>query len=174
MLSLADLSVGISRPCTRLERYPDALVEAGEALELGTKLWGYGRVTSFDMLGSYRFVPALVQSGLADDADYHQVSQLSDDLLKTLEAYLDSGGNTAEAARQLFLHRNTLRQRLDRIATSVDFAAPSRWLGLLLAIKVARIERLRSAWSAETGDHVAISSLRVPNGTRAQRDWRSA
>ena len=72
------------------------------------------------------------------------MSRLSDELLRTLEAYLDSGGNTALAAKQLFLHRNTLRQRLERISTTLDLdvSAPERWLALQLAIKTARITRL--------------------------------
>jgi hypothetical protein len=179
LLSFEGLSVGVSRPCTRIERYPEALGEAREALELGCQLWGRGRVTTFEMLGSYRFVSALAHSGLTDDADYQQLSRLSDELLRTLEAYLDSGGNTAEAARQLFLHRNTLRQRLDRIAGSVDFAAPSRWLSLLMAVKVARIERLRTApatrmESSSAPIRLQRSAVTALSGTRGRRDWQSA
>jgi DNA-binding PucR family transcriptional regulator len=72
------------------------------------------------------------------------MSRLPDDLLKTLEVYLDSGGNATRAARQLFLHRNTLRQRLDRIAAllNVDLTTSERWLPLQLAVKAARLARL--------------------------------
>ena len=100
-----------------------------------------GRLTWYDDLGSYRFVPALLQNGLAADAEYAQVAALPEELLRTLDVYLDCGGNRAEAARQLFLHRNTLRQRMDRVAAllGVDLLPSSRWLSLHLAIKAARM-----------------------------------
>lgn len=137
-------SVGISRPCRDATGYPAAYQQAQEALELGLRLFGRGRVVRFEDLGSYRFVPALIQYGLTTEAEYQQVSRLPDELLQTLEAYLDSGGNTAQAAKQLFLHRNTLRQRLERITAllDLDLSAPSRWLSLQLAIKTARMSRL--------------------------------
>lgn len=37
------------------------------------------------------------------------------DLLRTLEAYLACGGSVADAAAELYVHRNTLRKRLARI-----------------------------------------------------------
>src|SRR5581483_7042334 len=109
-------SIGVSLPCTELARYPVAYRQAQDTLELGTRLFTPGRIVRFDELGSYRFVPALLAGGLRGEPEYEQVSRLTDELLRTLEAYLDSGGNTALAAKQLYLHRNTLRQRLDRIA----------------------------------------------------------
>ncbi|MBM4420010.1 MAG: hypothetical protein FJ034_00180 [Chloroflexi bacterium] len=137
-------SVGVSQPCKELTRYPLAYEQAKEALGLGQRLFGAGRTVRFDELGSYRFVTSLVQGGLTDEREYRQVSTLGDELLRTLEAYLDNGGNTALAAKQLFLHRNTLRQRLERISTllDLDLSPPTRWLPLQLAVKTARIARL--------------------------------
>ena len=137
-------SVGLSQPCRELGAYPAAYRQAQEALELGLHLFGRGRIVRFEDLGSYRFVPALIEYGLTTEVEYQQVSRLPDELLQTLEAYLDSGGNTAQAAKQLFLHRNTLRQRLERITAllDLDLSAPNRWLSLQLAIKTARMSRL--------------------------------
>ena len=142
----------MSQPCRELARYPVAYRQAREALELGIRLFGEGRVVRSDDLGSYRFVPALVESGLRAETEYVQVSKLPDELLRTLEAYLDSGGNTALAAKQLFLHRNTLRQRLERISTSlqIDVSVPQRWLALQLAIKTARMARLEGSGARPT------------------------
>ena len=149
-LTKLGLSIGVSQPCDLLARYPLAYRQARDAHDLGKKLFGGGRVIRYEELGGYRFVSALL-AGVADEPEYAQISRLSDDLLKTLEAYLDSGGNTAQAANQLFLHRNTVRQRLDRISTllDLDLTAPSRWLSLQLVIKTARLERLSVAPDAE-------------------------
>ena len=37
------------------------------------------------------------------------------DLLQTLEMYIQESGNSAEVIRKLYIHRNTLKYRLDRI-----------------------------------------------------------
>jgi PucR C-terminal helix-turn-helix domain/GGDEF-like domain/GAF domain len=143
-LAAEGLSIGVSRPCADLERYPAAYREAQEAVDIGTKLFGPGRVTHVEDLESYRFIPTFIKGGLTDVLEYQMMSRLPDDLLKTLEVYLDSGGNATRAARQLFLHRNTLRQRLDRIAAllNVDLTTSERWLPLQLAVKAARLARL--------------------------------
>lgn len=143
-LTTGGWSIGLSQPCHELSGYPAAYRQAQEALELGQRLFGRGRIVRFEDLGSYRFVPALIEYGLTTEVEYQQVSRLPDDLLQTLEAYLDSGGNTAKAAKQLFVHRNTLRQRLERITALLDLelSAPTRWLSLQLAIKTARVSRL--------------------------------
>src|SRR5262249_51636796 len=83
-------SLGGSPPCPEPSRYPAAYRQARETLELGMRLFGEGRVVRSDDLGSYRFVPALVESGLRAEREYAQVSKLPDELLRTLEAYLDS------------------------------------------------------------------------------------
>lgn len=145
-------SIGVSQATRDLASYPLAYRQAQEALELGMRLFGAGRVVRFEDLGSYRFVPALIQCGLTAEVEYQQVSRLSDDLLQTLEAYLDCGGNTALAAKRMFLHRNTLRQRLERISAEIeiDLGSPSRWLALQLAIKTARMSRLAPMTGAES------------------------
>ncbi len=137
------LSVGVSRPCLRLDRYPSAYREAQEAVEIGTKLFGPGHITHFEDIESYRFIPTLIKAGLIDHDEYERIAALPDDLVTTLEVYLDSAGHAARAARQLFIHRNTLRQRLDRISTllHVDLATSQQWLPLQLAVKAARLMR---------------------------------
>ena len=39
------------------------------------------------------------------------------ELVKTLETYLDNGSSLVDAAQALFIHRNTLLHRIDRIET---------------------------------------------------------
>jgi DNA-binding PucR family transcriptional regulator len=147
-----DADAGMSQECREVAGYPIAYRQAQDALGLGVRLFGHGHVTRHDELGSYRFVPALIESGLTTESAYQNLARLSDDLLRTLEAYLDCGGNTALAAKQLFLHRNTLRQRLERIAALIDLdlTRPSAWLPLNLAIKTARLSRLNAVATAET------------------------
>jgi hypothetical protein len=61
-------------------------------------------------------------------------------LLDTLEAWRDSGGSAERASKQLFVHPNTVRQRLRRIAalTGRTLTAPRDVAQLCLALEAAR------------------------------------
>ena len=61
-------------------------------------------------------------------------------LVPTLERYLSSGRNVAVTARELIVHPNTLRQRLERIEALTDLnLAEEDLLSLELALKLARL-----------------------------------
>ena len=64
-------------------------------------------------------------------------------LAETLDAYLDSGGAIEACARQLFVHPNTVRYRLKRIAdfTGRDPTLPRDAYVLRVAITVGRLGR---------------------------------
>ncbi|MCX4767128.1 helix-turn-helix domain-containing protein [Streptomyces sp. NBC_01275] len=61
------------------------------------------------------------------------------ELVRTLAAYLDAGGDVPEAARRLVVHPNTLRYRLGRVGQryGVDLADPDARLLLTLAVRLA-------------------------------------
>ena len=66
---------------------------------------------------------------LADDERYA-------DLVRTLEAYLKLHGSVNGVARELYLHRNTVRQRLRRIGqlTGAKLSSSDDRLALQLAL----------------------------------------
>lgn len=51
-----------------------------------------------------------------------KISNLDGEMIRTIETYFKCGLNTSEAAKELFIHRNTLLYRLDKIQkiTSYD------------------------------------------------------
>lgn len=65
------------------------------------------------------------------------------DGLQTLASYLNTGGNLRRAAHELFMHANTLRYRLDRIAEviDVDLADPEQRFRLQLALRLRAARR---------------------------------
>ena len=73
------------------------------------------------------------------DHDRRRQSQL----LRTLEEFLRQRGNMAATAKALYVHPNTLRQRLRRIAeiTGIDPRADD-WLMLEIACKLLRLEEV--------------------------------
>jgi DNA-binding PucR family transcriptional regulator len=58
------------------------------------------------------------------------------DLVRTLRVYFATGANASEAADRLFLHRNSLLYRLERIQglTGLDLKDPSARLALQLGL----------------------------------------
>jgi len=61
--------------------------------------------------------------------------------LDTLETYLECAGNLTRTADRLFVHRNTLIQRLERLQSlcEIDIQDRSNWLTLQVAIKVYKL-----------------------------------
>jgi sugar diacid utilization regulator len=106
----------------------DAAVTADEYLPY-TALFGPGeaRVTAF--------VRAVLGPVLDWDRERGGV------LIPTLVAYLDNRLSPVATARALHLHKNTVLQRLDRVATLLgdDWQSPDRLFRLQIAVRIARL-----------------------------------
>ncbi|GAB4083495.1 hypothetical protein GCM10028784_01250 [Myceligenerans cantabricum] len=70
-------------------------------------------------------------------------------LVRTLEVWFDVGGSTAEAARALHCHRNTVLNRLSRVQvlTGRDVSRPRDAAELFAALRARRL--LVSTWPAD-------------------------
>lgn len=64
-------------------------------------------------------------------------------LLKTLETFLEAGGNYRETAKTMYVHHNTIRYRLEMIEKilGVRFDKPETTMNMLLAIKLHHLKR---------------------------------
>ena len=62
-----------------------------------------------------------VKDKIREDFSY-KITKLDEEMLKTIEVFFDCGLNLSEAAKELYIHRNTLIYRLDKIQriTSYD------------------------------------------------------
>ena len=140
------LAAGASRPCSEPAGYAVAFDEAHEALRIGRALHGPGSVVEIDALGAQRYLWALAQQP-ARDADQERLELLlahdrahGTQLFATVERYLECGGNRKDAAAALFVHRNTLRQRVERVrrVAGIDLDETGRHFDLQLAARVVR------------------------------------
>jgi hypothetical protein len=144
------VSVGISRPCSGVETYAHGFDEAASAAEVGGLIRGVPGVTAYDDLGPYKYVLSS-EDGVRDRYREQLESLVSYDarrgtsLLDTLEGYLDHRGNVMSTSRALFIHPNTLRQRLGRIGSvsGIDLEHDD-WLSLAVATKVVKLRRMRN------------------------------
>jgi DNA-binding PucR family transcriptional regulator len=134
-----EISAGVAGPKPGASGAHFALLQAEHAVTLGRRLHGHGRTVHFDELGAFRFVLNQSASDVREFAEQALGPLLDEthaDLLDTLESYLRNNGSANAVARQMFLHRNSVRHRLRRIAklTGAALEDPDTRLALQLAI----------------------------------------
>jgi GAF domain-containing protein len=121
--------------------------EAADAARIGRSLAGGGGAILYEQLGAYRYLVHLELEQAPHDRYGQAVEALIDydarrgaQLVETLERYLGARCSVAASARALYIHPNTVRQRLERIAqvTGLDLRTADL-LSLELALKVARL-----------------------------------
>lgn len=135
---------GVSGPAMSLADWPAFYQQALQAMELGQRL-KINQVVDFDSLGIYRLlgrlenIPAVVEftkqviGPLAQYDEQHRSA-----LVQTIDAYFNHHGNISQTAESLFIHRNTLLYRLDRIQelTGHKLDQANMRLALQLALKL--------------------------------------
>lgn len=140
-------AIGVSEPRESPADASRAYREARDAASIARALLRDGGAIAYSQVGAYRY---LVQIG-PDDAprdrmraavdlliDYDRKRRTA--LLDTLERYLSERRSVIESARALFVHPNTLRQRLGRIEQLTGLKLDEDdLLSLELAIKLARL-----------------------------------
>jgi GAF domain-containing protein len=149
----AGAAIGLSEvrdtPAEAIRAYREAV----DAALIGRALIFGGGAIAYSELGAYRYLVHID----ADDAPRDRMRAAVDlliaydkkrrsSLLDTLERYLAERRSVIESARALFIHPNTLRQRLGRIEelTGLNLDQDDL-LSLELAIKLARLHGLPDA-----------------------------
>ncbi len=144
------ISAGVSRVCRRVEDYPDAFEQGRQALLMGRAVRGPGVAVTFDELGAQWHLFSVAQQQVRDVYQERLGRLLEHDqekgtqLFRTVEVYLECMGNAKLAADKLFVHRNTLRQRFDKIRqiAAVDLSDTDRWFDLMMALRIIRLREL--------------------------------
>jgi hypothetical protein len=154
-----NLSIGLSNLCGEFHSFPDGFSEAESAAEIGALIKGQPGVTGYDELGPYRYIVGAEQH--PRDGAQQRLERLvaydrrrGTQLLDTLEAYLDHRGNVVGTSRVLYVHANTLRQRLDRVrqVTGIELDGED-WLSLAVATKAVKLRTLRETAGREGEVH---------------------
>jgi GAF domain-containing protein len=156
-------AIGVSQIHDAAAEATRAYREALDATTIGRALLPTGGAIAYSQLGAYRYLVHIPAEDAPRDPMRAAVDKLIDydrrrhsSLLDTLERYLSERRSVIESARALFIHPNTLRQRLARIEelTGVELDHDDL-LSLELAIKLARLHGRPDA--AERTDAAARS-----------------
>lgn len=144
--SPAKVQMGVSRLVPTLLELPDAYREARQSLVTGSMMHGDNEfMVGFADLGVKRLLylmfdhPELerfYQEHLAPLEAYD--AEWETELLETLRVYLEQGYNLNSAAKELFVHRHTMRYRLEQIAEllKVDIDSSEVLLNLQVAFRI--------------------------------------
>jgi GAF domain-containing protein len=125
--------------------------EAADAARIGRALAAEGGAVSYEGLGAYKYLVHLERGDAPNDRYRQSVDELIEydrrrgaSLVETLEQFLADRGSVAASARALYIHPNTVRQRLERIerVAGLDLAVEDL-LSLELALKLARLHHVR-------------------------------
>ena len=138
----------MSSVCQGEASFAAGFAEAHEAL-LGTVvLSGTPSVLAYDELGAYKYLLRVALDGGIRDPTVDAVGKLAEydsqrgaQLVATLEEFLGRHGSISATSEALYVHPNTLRQRLRRIGelSGLDLRRDD-WLGIEIAVKMVKLQ----------------------------------
>lgn len=147
----AKVYTGIGSIADTVRDLPKSHKEAQEVLDVNALAYGQNQILSFEELGIYRllyqfkhdnnrlkeFIPASLQRLL----DYNKTNR--EQLIETLEMYLQCQQNVSRSADRLFVHYKTVSYRLDRIKeiTQMDYEDANEMLSVQVGLKILEILR---------------------------------
>jgi purine catabolism regulator len=140
------LLIGVGESCE--EAIQASYAEAREAIHIAQLLGQDEGVVAFQELGVWHWLYHLPPEKRPTNTYIQHIHTLAaydekrrTELVKTLETYLDCGCSLVEAAQILYIHRNTLLHRIERIESlcHVNLRQPLDRLNLHLAVKGYRL-----------------------------------
>ena len=157
--------IGIGPLCAADELRADGLRhsydKAHEAIRIAQASGRTDGVIAFDELGLLHWLYHL-PPGVLDDNHYLRALVRLDEydrerhaeLLKTLECFLQHNGSLVETAEKLFIHRNTLLHRLERIKSICRLELRTAWerVNLYAALMAYRLRTVPAAYELPAAD----------------------
>ena len=117
--SMAKVHIGIGMPADTLKETAKSYREASLALTVGAIFENESYVMRYDQLGLgrliYQLPPTLCHMFLDEVFPKGAYEALDSETLLTIQKFFENNLNGSETSRQLFVHRNTLVYRLDKV-----------------------------------------------------------
>ena len=143
----APVAIGLSSPCAGAASFAQGFEEARQALLGAAVVRRDAAVVGFEELGAYKYLLRIALDRGARDETIEALSRLAaydsergSSLLRTLEEFLQRRGNISATSDALYIHANTLRQRLRRIGelSGIDLRRDD-WLMVEIALKLVQL-----------------------------------
>ena len=151
------VAIGVSSVCRGEAAFADGFAEARQALVGTVVLSGKPTVLAYDDLGAYKYLLRVAVDGGIRDATVDAVGKLAEydaqrgaQLVSTLEEFLHRHGSISATSEALYVHPNTLRQRLRRIGelSGLDLRCDD-WLAIEIAVKMVKLQHALGAAKAQ-------------------------
>ena len=111
--------VGLSTVATNIDELNNSYKEAQIAIEVGKVFDEEKNILSYDNLGIgrliYQLPIKLCELFLQEVFKKGNITSLDDETILTINKFFENDLNVSETSRQLFVHRNTLVYRLEKI-----------------------------------------------------------
>ena len=116
--------------------------EARMAMDVGRIFYAGKRVISYNELGIgrliYQLPPSLCRMFIQEIFEAGEMAEFDQEILTTINTFFDNNLNVSETARQLFVHRNTLVYRIEKLqkSTGLDIRTFDDAMTLKIALMV--------------------------------------
>lgn len=121
--AMLNVRVAYGIPVNELKDVSKSYKEAKMALEVGSIFYDYKRVISYEMLGIGRLIYQLPQNlcRIFIKEIYGDTSpdDIDEEILTTVNKFLENNLNVSETSRQLYIHRNTLVYRIEKLQKAI-------------------------------------------------------
>ncbi len=115
--------IGIGESKDNLKQLNESMQEAKKAISIGRMFHPKQQIFNYQKMVLERFLASIPEENAAS---FYQTlfnrrttKLFSDEMLSTIETFFNNSLNLSETARQLYIHRNTLVYRLDKIQKTV-------------------------------------------------------
>jgi purine catabolism regulator len=141
-------SVGIGRQYKTITSLHKSFSEAHEAIRLMHKFDGKRSVSHFEDYSIYHFLESNIKSSELEDFFLKRLGKVHEhdlgfgtSFMSTLEGYFAHNQNVSEAAKAMFIHRNTFIYRIDKIKEilGTDLKHSEELLQIQLALKIYKL-----------------------------------
>ncbi|MFN2538916.1 MAG: PucR family transcriptional regulator [Mycobacteriales bacterium] len=140
------LRTGAGDAASGLEDVHRSWRQARQAVRVAECFSGFPDDAQWSELGVYRLLVHMSLDDVPEDARPHELLELLEttggrELARTVEAYLDSGGDARGTAEAMHLHRTSLYHRLNRFEalTGLELKRGQDRLAAHLGLKLARL-----------------------------------
>ncbi|MBQ2626515.1 MAG: helix-turn-helix domain-containing protein [Eubacterium sp.] len=140
------IRVGISNEIMHENRIRAAYNEAMEALDLGRRLWPEDQIYAFAEIGIFNLLRNAADRNELDRYLSPSIAKLQEydakmdtHLTETLHTYLLENGSIKETAKRLYLHRNTVIYRINKVRQITNLDLDHARIRFLLLLSFAAI-----------------------------------
>lgn len=145
--AMLKVRVAYGQPVNELKDVSKSYKEAKMALDVGNIFYDYKRVISYEMLGIGRLIYQLPQNlckiFIKEIYGELKPEDIDEEILTTVNKFLENNLNVSETSRQLFIHRNTLVYRIEKLQKAIGLDMRVFEDALTFKIALMVIEYLR-------------------------------